>query len=94
MLIMENNTLFICQCGDVGHQMVISFDSDPDLSDIIWFQIHLSDVGLLNRIKYAIMYVLGKKSRYNNGAFGEILFDKSKTKELIETLTKHYEVMK
>jgi hypothetical protein len=40
------------------------------------------------------MYVLGKKSRYNNGAFGEILFDKSKTKELIETLTKHYEVMK
>ena len=90
---MEDNTLFICQCGDVEHQMVISYDSDPIFNDSIWVQIHLSDVGLLNRIKYAIMYILGKKSRYGNGAFSEILLDKPKTKQLIDILTKHYEVM-
>lgn len=90
---MQDNTLFVCQCGDVSHQMVVSFDSDPLLNDNLWFQIHLSDGGLLNRIKYALMYIVGKKSRYGDGAFAEVLFNKSKTKQLIDTLTKHYEEM-
>lgn len=90
---MESNELFICQCGDISHQLVISYDSDPMLNDSIWFQIHLADTGVLNRIKYAIMYIFGKRSRYGCGAFSEVLFDKSKTKELIDTLIKHYEVM-
>lgn len=90
---MENNTIFVCQCGEIDHQLVVSFDSDPDFRDFIWFQVHLSDTGLWNRLKYAILYILGKKSRYNAGAFAEVLFDKQKTKQLIDTLIKHYEVM-
>lgn len=90
---MESNTLFVCQCGDVSHQMIISFDSDPLINDSIWFHIHLSDVGFWKRLKYSIKYIFGAKSKYGDGAFAEILFDKSKTKELIDTLIKHYEVM-
>jgi len=48
---------------------------------------------LLNRIKYAFMYILGKRSKYGCGAFAEVLFDKSKTKELIDVLIKHYDTM-
>lgn len=90
---MENNSLFVCQCGEIDHQLVISFDSDPDFNDSIWFHVHLSDMGLWNRLKYGFLYILGKKSRYNCGAFAEILLDKIKTKELIDILSKHYEEM-
>jgi hypothetical protein len=90
---MENNTLFVCQCGDVSHQLIISYDPDPFFNDSIWFQIHLGDVGLFRRIKYAFFYILGKKSRYGCGAFSEVLFDKSKTKQLIDTLIQHYDTM-
>ncbi len=90
---MENNTLYVCQCGDVSHQMVISFDPHPGFNDSIWFHIHLSDIGLWNRIRYAFRYILGKKSRYGDGAFAEILLDKAETKKLINTLVYHYNIM-
>jgi hypothetical protein len=90
---MESNTLFICQCGEIDHQLVVSFDSDPDFRDSIWFHVHLSDMGIWNRIKYAFLYVLGKKSRYGCGAFAEVLFDKQNTKKLIDTLVVHYNSM-
>jgi hypothetical protein len=91
---MESNDLFVCQCGEIDHQLVLSFDADPDFNDTIWFHVHLSDLGILNRIKYAFLYIFGKKSRYGGGAFAEVLLDKQTTKEFIDTLTKHYEVMK
>jgi hypothetical protein len=90
---MESNTLFVCQCGDISHQLVVSFDSDPDFRDHIWFQIHLADVGFFKRLKYGIQYIFGKKSMYGDGAFAEVLFGKQQTKQLIDTLTQHYEVM-
>lgn len=85
---MEHN-LFVCNCGDVDHQFIIRFFDD----DFITIESHLSNTGLWNRIKYAVRYVLGKKSRYNSGAFGEVLLDKTQTGMLIETLKKHHERM-
>jgi len=90
---MESKNLFVCPCADVSHQVIVSFDPDPDFNDFIYFHIHLSDVGLWNRIRYAFLYIFGKKSRYGHGAFAEVLFDKQQTKNLIDILTKHYEVM-
>ncbi len=87
------NSLFVCHCGDLSHQMIISFDSDEDFNDSIFLSIHLSDVGLLNRIRYSIRYILGKRSRFNGGAWAEVLLDKNKTLELIKVLQKHYEKM-
>ena len=90
---MESNTLFVCQCGEIDHQLVLSFDSDPDFNDTIWFHVHLSDLSIWRRIKYAFLYILGKKSRYGCGAFAEVLMDKKTTKQFIDTLIKHYDTM-
>jgi hypothetical protein len=88
------NTLFVCECGDVDHQFIISFDQEEGFNDTIFFQIHLGSVGFWNRLKYSIRYLLGKKSRYNGGSFSEVLLDKKQTKELIDILNKHLERMK
>ena len=90
---MENNTLFVCDCNDVHHQMIVSFDPDPMFNDSIWFQIHLSDGNFITRLRYAIRYIFGQKSKYGNGAFSEILLNKEKTKKLIDLLNKHYGTM-
>ena len=87
------NSLFVCDCGDVSHQMIICFADDPDFNDTIFLEIHLTDIGFWRRLKYSIQYLLGKKSRYNGGAFSEVLLNKEKTASLIEALQKHYEVM-
>jgi hypothetical protein len=72
--------------------MVVSFDPDPDFNTEIWLQVHLTPMPLWQRLKYAVLYVLGHKTNY--GSFAEVLLNKEKTKTLIDTLTKHYEVMK
>jgi hypothetical protein len=81
------NTLFVCKCGDVSHQFVLT-EFDDEL-DHVYIQIHLSDVGWFNRIQYAIKYILGKKSRFNSGAFGEIILGKDEISKLVEILLKY-----
>lgn len=80
--------LFVCDCGNVDHQFIIS-SFDDEFIDI---QIHLSDVGFWSRLKYAFLYVIGKKSRYNGGAFGEILLNREQTVKLIETLKNYVSI--
>jgi hypothetical protein len=83
------NILFVCKCGDIDHQFVISeYDDDPEN---IYIQIHLSDVGIINRIKYAIKYILGKKSRFSSGSFGEIILGPKETSKLVGILLKDKE---
>lgn len=89
-----DNILFVCDCEDVSHQMIISFDEDPIFNDMIFIHVHLSNVGIWKRLLYSIKYIMGKRSRFNGGAWGEILLNKEKTAKLIQTLQKHYEVMK
>jgi hypothetical protein len=87
-------TLFVCQCEDVHHQMVISFDDDPMFNDTIWVEIHLTDIGFWRRLKYGISYIFGQRSKIGHGAFAEILLNKQKTKSLIDKLTDHYSKIK
>lgn len=87
---MIENTLFVCDCGDVDHQFIVSYDPDEDFGHEVIVQIHLADVGFWNRVFYGLRYIFGKRSRYNRGAFGEVLLNKEQVKDLIETFTKHY----
>lgn len=89
------NTLFLCECGDVHHQFIVSFfdDDDPQYNDTIYFQVHLSDLGFWRRLKYAFLYLLGNKSKCSHGAFSEVLLNKEETAKLIEVLQKHYDRM-
>lgn len=87
------NTLFVCQCCDIHHQLVLSYDSDPEFNDSIIVHVHLSDVGFFKRLKYAVGYLFGQKSKFCYGAFSEVLLDKSTTKKLIDKLQEHYKTM-
>ena len=87
------NTLFVCDCQDLSHQVIISFDSDPHFNDEIFVSVHLSDVGFWKRVWYSLNYIIGKRSKFNGGAWAEVLLNKQKTAKLIQTLQTHYEVM-
>jgi hypothetical protein len=50
---------------------------------------HLSDVGFWNRLKYAFWYIIGRRSKYGCGAFGEVFLDKQTVDELIITLQQY-----
>ena len=73
--------LFICDCGDPEHQFIVS--QFPNEEDVYIF-IHLDNLTFWQRLKYAVMYIFGKKSRY--GAFGEIILNKEEKNRLISVL--------
>jgi hypothetical protein len=83
--------LFVCDCGDVSHQFVISRFYDE--YEYLYVQVHLSNVGFWKRLKYSFYYILGKRSRFNDGAFSEVLLNKENTARLIKVLQENYERM-
>jgi hypothetical protein len=86
--------LFVCDCGDISHQLVITcFDDENDFGEVC-IDIHLTNVGFWRRLKYAFFYVLGRKSKYNDGAFGEVLLNRKKASELINVLQSHLATMR
>jgi hypothetical protein len=83
--------LFVCDCGDVSHQFIVTRFYDE--YDYLYIEIHLSDVGFWRRLKYAFHYIFGQRSRFGDGAFGEVLLNKESTARLIEVLQENYERM-
>ena len=79
---MEND-IFICDCEDIEHQLVVSRDVDEKE---LTLSIHLSQYqNFFQRIWVAIKYVFGKKSIY--GAWDVIILNEKKMiklKNLIE----------
>jgi len=74
--------LFICDCGDVEHQFIISHDSDDKE---IYISIHLASyMSFFQRTITAIKYIFGKKSIY--GAFDVIILNKNQIIELRNSL--------
>lgn len=77
---MVKNELIICECHSTEHTIIMSyFEEDVDFP-VVYTSIHLSKLPLLQRIKYAIKYVLGYQCRY--GAFEEILIGKKEVDKL------------
>lgn len=81
--------LFVCSCGDLEHQMVVSyFDDEPEL----YVSTHLCKYGFLTRLWIAIRYVFGKQSIY--GAFEETVLEEKDVIRLNELLTQRIEFFK
>lgn len=80
--------LFVCDCGDISHQFVVSWcPDDSDYNDLMYFEIHLNQTkGFWKRLWIAIQYVFGHRSNF--GAFDEILLNKHSAKRLHEELNK------
>ncbi len=59
-------TLYVCKCYSMQHSFVVSADEDD-----VFIEVHLTPLPLWQRVKNAVRYVLGKRSKY--GDFEEIL---------------------
>jgi hypothetical protein len=77
----DTKELFVCACGDPEHQFIVS--QFPNEAEVYIF-IHLDNLTFWQRLKYAVMYIFGKKSKY--GAFGEIILNKEEKNRLISVL--------
>ena len=75
----NDKDIIICECNSTEHQMVFLYDED-DRYPICYAHIHLTKKPFWKRLKYGIMYIFGRQSRY--GAFDEFIFNPSDTYKL------------
>lgn len=76
---MENPKVLVCVCNSPEHSIIFNYD-DEDKE--CYVSIHLSKLNFWDRLKSAIKYIFGYRSRY--GDFDEIILDKSHADYLIE----------
>ena len=74
------NKIIVCECGDVAHQLVLSWfkpqtPMDYDSDEYVYLSVHLNKLPFWKRLKVAIQYLFGKQSKY--GAFNEVIIDSS-----------------
>lgn len=74
-------TLFVCKCFSIEHSFIVSGD-DEDL----FIEVHLASAPFWTRVKNAVNYVLGRKSKW--GDFEEILLSPEQALELGDELVK------
>lgn len=55
---MDRTELFLCQCNDVSHQLILSTIDDTE-PRTVYCSFHLDNYGLWNRIKSAFLYLFG-----------------------------------
>ena len=73
-------TLFTCSCGSMEHIFVVIADDDDDL----FIEVHLSPLPIFERLKHAVQYAFGYRSRW--GDFEEIILSPETALLLGDTL--------
>ena len=68
---------FICQCNSPEHQLIFNYFKDDKFGDVT---IHLVPDTFWRRIKNAIKYIFGYRSKY--GDFDEFIFKKEDANKL------------
>ena len=77
--------VLLCECASSEHQMIIRYFED-DNDSTVYVDIHLVKRNFWNRLKYAIKYVFGYKSKY--GDWDEIIMGPEHIKSL-ESVVKY-----
>lgn len=70
---------FICQCNNTEHQLVFKY-FENDIGGDVYVEVHLVPDSFWNRIKNAIKYIFGYRSKY--GDFDEFIFKKEDANKL------------
>lgn len=80
---MEKNELFVCECSNVEHQLIFTYFDDETNGDV-YMSVHLiPESNIWKRIKNAIKYIFGYRSKY--GDFDEFIF-RSKDSEKLQSI--------
>lgn len=85
----EIRKLFVCDCGDISHQFVVTyFQNDEDWNEL-FVQIHLNrNYNFFKRFIIALKYVFGfRSSRF--GDFDSIILNSSQVEELNQILVQY-----
>jgi hypothetical protein len=77
--------ILLCECGSSEHQVIIRYFED-DIDPMVYVDIHLVKRSFWARVKYALKYIFGYKSRY--GAWDEIILNPQHIKGL-ESVVKY-----
>ena len=72
-------TLFLCRCYSIEHSFVVSADGED-----LFIEVHLSSVPFWSRVKNAVRYVLGRKSKW--GDFEVVLLSPEQALDLGDKL--------
>lgn len=70
---------FICRCNSSEHQLIFTYFSDEVDGDV-YVSVHLKPDSFWKRIRNAIKYVFGYRSKY--GDFDEFIFKKEDANKL------------
>ena len=73
-------TLYTCMCDSLEHSFVVIADEED-----LWISVHLSPLPFHRRLKHALLYLLGRRSRW--GDFDEILISPTDALALGDQLT-------
>lgn len=65
------NDLFICQCNNIEHQLVLSYEPNWNT---VFVSVHLVPDSFWKRIIHGIKYIFGHRCRF--GDFDEFIFKK------------------
>lgn len=84
MMSKNQNHLFVCDCGDLEHQFIVSYFPDDFDEESTYIHINLSRLPFWQRLAAGVKYILGRQSRY--GAFGEIILTPEECKRLASIL--------
>lgn len=68
-----HHELFVCDCGDIQHQFVISYFDDDVLEKCLYVSVNLYRQSFFRRLWIGIQYIFGKQSVY--GAFDEVILN-------------------
>ena len=84
--------LFVCDCGDLEHQFVVSwYPEDEDWNDELYLNILLSqNYGFWKRLWIALKYLFGHRCCF--GAFDAILINTYRAKRLRDILESFIEI--
>ena len=83
---MNNQELFICECGSHEHQMFVWYDEEFD--EIMFYPHLTTHRNFFQRLWYGIKYIFGYKSMY--GAWDELLMEKDNAIKLRDFINERY----
>lgn len=74
--------LFVCDCGSVEHQIIVTRDEDDD--EFVYLSVHLAPIAFYRRLGHAIRYLFGHRSVF--GDFQETMLSRDDAERLAAAL--------
>lgn len=81
---MQDEFFVTCKCTSMDH--IVRFSYEPDDCEL-YVTVHLAPLPFWKRVKNALRYVFGRRSRY--GDHEEVIVDESSAFILLELLTRY-----